>query len=76
MISNGLLGTHISVSQSIPSKSIDVAVVPGRCTKYIQALDVSWNKQFKTPCTDKFHEWVVSCGMNRVMDYGNLKPPL
>ena len=36
-----------SVVSSLKSKRIDVAVIPGGCTKYIQAPDVSWNKPFK-----------------------------
>ena len=26
---------------------VDSMVIPGGCTKYIQALDVRWNKPFK-----------------------------
>ena len=64
-----------SVIQSLRSKSIDVAVVPGGCTKYIQAPDVSWNKPFKTMCTNKYDEWLASNGINQVTGCGNLKPP-
>ena len=36
-----------SVKSSLNAKKIDVSIVPGGCTKYIQAPDVSWNKPFK-----------------------------
>ena len=33
-----------SITESLKSKKIDRVIVPGGCTKYIQAPDVSWNK--------------------------------
>lgn len=50
-------------------------VVPGGCTKYIQAPDVSWNKPFIGRLTDRYDEWLS----NDVHEYtagGNLKPNL
>ena len=37
-----------SVKSSLNAKKIDASIVPGGCTKYIQAPDMSWNKPFKT----------------------------
>ena len=54
-----------SVVQSLHSKHIDVAVVPGGCTKYIQAPDVSWNKPFKASCAAQYDEWLASEGINQ-----------
>eukprot|EP00794_Sanderia_malayensis_P001802 gene1802-2013_t len=64
-----------SVVQSLHSKNIDVAVVPGGCTKYIQAPDVSWNKPFKASCAAQYDEWLASEGINQETECGNLKPP-
>lgn len=41
---------------------IDVAIVPGGCTKYIQAPDVSWNKTFKAECTERYDDWLAEEG--------------
>ena len=29
-------------------RNVDMAVVPGSCTKFVQPADVSWNKQLET----------------------------
>ena len=39
--------------ESLNMKNIDVAVIPGGCTKYIQVPDVSWNKTFKAECMER-----------------------
>ena len=33
-----------SITESLKSKKIDPVIVPGGCTKYIQAPDICWNK--------------------------------
>ena len=35
---------------------IDQAIIPGGCTKFIQAPDVVWNKPFKAVCTEKYNQ--------------------
>ena len=50
-------------------------MVPGGCTKYVQAPDVSWNKPFKAYCTEKYDEWLEAEGIHQETDGGNLKPP-
>ena len=57
-------------------KKIDVSIVPRGCTKYIQAVDVSWNKPFKALATEKYDQWLVEEGINQLSSAGNLKPPL
>ena len=42
-----------TVKSSLLAKKIDVSIVQGWCTKYIQAPDVSWNKPFKALSTEK-----------------------
>ena len=41
-------GCHMedSVIRSLNAKKVDTVIVPGGCTKYIQAPDVLWNKLF------------------------------
>ena len=38
--------TH-SISEELKSKKIQPVIIPGGCTKYVQAPDVCWNKPFK-----------------------------
>ena len=48
-------------------------LVPGWCTKYIQAPDVSWNKPFKVHVTEQYDDWLA----NRIDEYtagGSMKP--
>ena len=49
--------------------------MPGRCTKYIQAPDLCWNKPFKAACTEKYDEWLGSVGIHEETAAGNLKAP-
>ena len=63
------------VQKSLKTKKIDAVFVPGDCTKYIQAPDVSWNKPFKAYCTEKDDEWLEAVGIHQETDGGNLKPP-
>ena len=62
-----------SITESLKSKKIDRVIVPGGCTKYIQAPDVSWNKPFKSSCTEKYDEWLGTIGINEETAAGNLR---
>ena len=44
------------VKCSLHAKKIDVSIVPGGCTKYIQAPDVCWSKPFKGLATEKYDQ--------------------
>ena len=57
------------------AKKIEPLIIPGGCTKYLQAPDVSWNKPFKAKVVEKYDEWLTTVGINRVTDAGNLKSP-
>ena len=37
-----------SVKEALNSVKVHTAIIPGGCTKHIQALDLSWNKPFIT----------------------------
>ena len=64
-----------SITDSLKSKKIDRVIVPGGCTKYIQAPDVSWNKPFKSLCTERYDEWLATVGIHEETAAGNLKAP-
>lgn len=64
-----------TVKKSLTAKKIDVVIVPGGCTKYIQAPDVSWNKTFKAECTERYDDWLAEEGINNETVEGNLKAP-
>lgn len=64
-----------SVVQSLHSRKVDVVIVPGGCTKYIQAPDVLWNKPFKAACTEKYDNWMGEVGIHCETPAGNLKSP-
>ena len=64
-----------SANESLKAKKEDRVIVPGGCTKYIQAPDVSWNKPFKASCTEKYDEWLGTIGIHKETAAGNLKAP-
>ena len=64
-----------SITESLKSKKIDRVIGPGGCPKYIHAPDVSWNKPFKSSCTEKYDEWLGTVGINEETASGNLRAP-
>ena len=49
------------------------AIVPGGCTKYIQAPDLVWNKPFKQRVAELYDEW-LSNAVHEFTESGNMKP--
>ena len=47
-----------TVKKSLAMKKVDTVIVPGKCTKYVQASHVSWNQTFKANCTEKYDGWL------------------
>ena len=47
-----------SVKEALKRINIYQVIIPGGCTKYMQALDVCWNKPFKGKVTGKYDEWM------------------
>ena len=39
-------------------------IVPGECTKYIQASDLVWNKPFKQKVAELHDIWLSNCLMS------------
>ena len=64
-----------SVIKSLNAKKVDTVIVPGRCTKYIQAPDVLWNKPFTEACTEKYDNWMGTVGIHSETAAGNLRAP-
>ena len=56
--------------KEINTKSV---IVPGGCTKHIQARDVVWNKPFKQKVAELYDEW-LSNGVHKFTESGNMKP--
>ena len=48
-----------TVKQELRTSKINPLIIPGGCTKYIQAHDVVWNKPFKANVTEKYDEWMA-----------------
>ena len=53
--------------------NVDSVIIPGACTKYIQASDVCWNKPFKARMTKLYDQW-LSEGGHQFTEGGNTKP--
>jgi len=52
-----------------------VVIIPGGCTKYIQAPDVSWNKPFKQHLGELYDDWLTTDDNKEFTKGGNLKAP-
>ena len=55
------------VRSLLKTSKIDDLLIPGGCTKYIQAPDLSWNKLFKGLMTELYDKWLA----NGVQEYTN-----
>ena len=54
---------------------LHTAIVPGGCTKYIQAADVVWNACFKSHMQSCYNTWLADPDCHEYTRGGNLKPP-
>ena len=61
------------VKKSLTKSKIESAIVPGGCTKYIQAPDVVWNKPFKGKIQEYYDDWLAN-GKHEYTNAGNMKP--
>ena len=52
---------------------VDSVIVPGGCTKYIQAADVSWNKPMKEYLREMYDLWLAE-NEHELTTHGNMKP--
>ena len=60
------------VKKSLTKSRIESAIVPGGCTKYIQAPEVVWNKPFKGKIQE-YDDWLAN-GKHEYTNAGNMKP--
>ena len=63
-----------SVIKSLNAKKVDMVIVPGGRTKYIQAPVVLWNKPFEEACTEN-DDWMGTVGIHNETAAGNLRAP-
>ena len=63
-----------SVEKPLRDCKVDSLVIPGGCTKYVQAPDVLWKKSFKIMMTELYDNW-LSQGIQEYTTSGNLKAP-
>ena len=63
-----------SVKEAVKTSNSDLVIVPGGCTKYIQAPDVCWNKPFKEFIGTKYDHRIAE-GVHQYTEAGNMKPP-
>ena len=72
----GFISCHIMdfVKDKAKENNTIMVVVPGGCTKYIQAPDVCWNAPFKELVTERYDEWMAE-GSQEYTAQGNLKAP-
>ena len=63
------------VRKLLKQMKTNYALIPGGCTKYIQATDVVWNKPFKGHIMKSYDELLAS-GVHQYTEAGNMKPAL
>ena len=76
MLAFGLFKCHLMeiVKQKLLTSKIHPLIIPGGCTKYIQAPDVSWNKPFKANVTEK-HDGSMVAEAHSFTPAGNMRAP-
>ena len=62
-----------NVKRLLTKSKIESVIIPGGCTKYIQAPDVVWNKPFKGKIQEFYDDWLAN-GKHEFTDAGNMKP--
>ncbi|XP_067283792.1 uncharacterized protein [Pseudorasbora parva] len=69
---------HISAATKAELKrgyNITTAVIPGGCTKYIQAPDVVWNQPFKASLHESYSNWMAGDVDKEYMAGGYMRAP-
>ena len=59
---------------SFHAKKIDKSIAPGGWTKYMQDLNVSWNKPIRALAMEKYDKWPAEEGITQETPAGYLKP--
>ena len=63
-----------AVKDLLNKGKIDSVIVPGGCTKYIQAPDVCWNKPMKEYLREMCDLWLAD-GTHELTAHGNMRAP-
>ncbi|KAK0155316.1 Pogo transposable element with KRAB domain [Merluccius polli] len=69
---------HISAATKAELKrgyNVTMAVIPGGCTKYIQAPDVMWNQPFKASLHEPYDNWMAGDSDKEYTTGGNMRAP-
>lgn len=68
---------HISVAikAECARLKLQTAIVPGGCTKFIQAPDVVWNASFKSLMRNHYDTWLSETSCHEYTKGGNMKAP-
>ena len=62
------------VNDILNRAKVDTVIIPGGCTKFIQAPDVSWNKPMKEYLREIYDNWLVE-NEHQMTAHGNMKGP-
>ena len=60
------------MKDKVKEVNVDMLIVPGGCTKYIQATSVCWNAPFKELVTERYDAWMAE-GSQEYTSQGNVK---
>lgn len=65
------------VMRQLKTMRTDTAMIPGGCTKLLQAPDVSWMKPFKAAYVELYEKWMQTIGTvkENQTKAGNARPP-
>ena len=61
------------VKRKLVNAKVESVMVPGGCTKYIQAPDLVWNKPFKARIQEFYDDWLANA-KHQFTPAGNMKP--
>ena len=66
---------HITddIKRKLTTSKIELLIVPGSCTKYIQVPDLVWNKPFKAKIQAFYNDWLAN-GLHEYTTASNMKP--
>ena len=67
--------TSVSTREETTKLQLHTAIVPGGCTKFIQAADVVWNSCFKAHLRTLYDSWLADPTGHEFTRGGNLKAP-
>ena len=60
------------VNSILNRAKVDGVIIPGGCTKFIQAPDVSWNKPMKEYLREMYDEWLAE-SEHQLTPQGNMR---